>query len=220
MYSRLLNDLPPEAILAAVAQHTANCKWFPKVSELRQLAFRATASSPMPTPLDAWGEIKRAIAVVGYYGDPSKHIRAVLCADGSIVIPEWPGWSHPILARVVGAMGWQSLCLSENEMADRAHFLKLYETLAERLRFEQQELSEVRQLRVSMVNQVLAEPKTTPALPEPATRPVASALAMLAERMAPKEIKAPEADSERAARVEAARERALEFLSQKVEVSG
>jgi hypothetical protein len=34
--------------------------------------------------------------------------------------------------KVVEAIGFRTLCLSENEMADRAHFLKVYETLAKR----------------------------------------------------------------------------------------
>jgi hypothetical protein len=32
----------------------------------------------------------------------------------------------------VKRMGWRELCMSENNMADRAHFLRIYETMEKR----------------------------------------------------------------------------------------
>ena len=34
---------------------------------------------------------------------------------------------------VVQRMGWRDLCTSENGMADRAHFLRIYETMEKRI---------------------------------------------------------------------------------------
>jgi hypothetical protein len=36
------------------------------------------------------------------------------------------------VAKIVENMGWQNLCMSENEMADRAHFTKAYDTMQKR----------------------------------------------------------------------------------------
>lgn len=42
--------------------------------------------------------------------------------------------THPLVAELVRAMGWGELCDSQNQMADRAHFLRLYEARLERAR--------------------------------------------------------------------------------------
>lgn len=206
VYMRFLGDLSPEAVLAAVAQHTSTCKWFPKVSELRELAFRATDTTPFPTAIDAWGEVCKAISVVGCYGDPTQPYGTW-----------WHGWTHPLIERVVNAMGWQSLCASTNEMADRAHFVKFYETMAERWKSDNQTLPEVKALRARLAAQQLPPAKVTPALPPPAeaVHSVATALATLASRMATAEQPEQETETERVARIEARKQDAMRYLAER-----
>ncbi|RJQ10889.1 MAG: hypothetical protein C4551_01915 [Bacillota bacterium] len=127
IYIRCLADLPYEAVQAAVLQHITSNKWFPTISELRELATGMLPGNQIPTATEAWAEVKQAFAKVGYYGKPE--------------------WSHPALAKTVEAMGWQSLCMSENDIADRAHFIRLYEVYVKRLRDDQLELPEVTRLR-------------------------------------------------------------------------
>lgn len=76
-----------------------------------ELQARATGHE-VPGVDEAWAEVQREIARVGWTGalDPQRK----------------PLFSHPTISAAVEAMGWQTLCESENEVADRAHFLKLY----------------------------------------------------------------------------------------------
>ena len=43
-------------------------------------------------------------------------------------------FDNPITTQVVEQLGWRYLCLSENPVADRAHFVQAYQALAERER--------------------------------------------------------------------------------------
>lgn len=134
VYMRCLADLPLPALEAAVLNHIASSKWFPTIAELREKALALLPGQRMPTATEAWAEVMRAFEMVGYYGTPE--------------------WSHEAIARTVAAMGWQNLCLSENGMADRAHFLRLYEVYCKRLREDQLMLPEARRLAAQ-----LEEPK-------------------------------------------------------------
>ncbi|WP_313523938.1 replicative helicase loader/inhibitor [Anaerotignum sp.] len=58
----------------------------------------------------AWGQVQHAIRRFGYTrGD------------------EALASMHPVTAEVVRRLGWMDLCRSENVIADRAHFIKLFE---------------------------------------------------------------------------------------------
>ena len=69
----------------------------------------------MPDSGDAWGEVIKAINHFGHYRQEE--------ALASM---------HEPVALAVKRMGWRDLCLSENGMADRAHFLRIYETMEKR----------------------------------------------------------------------------------------
>jgi len=43
-----------------------------------------------------------------------------------------PRYSCDTVKRAVRAIGWQQLCMGENPEADRAHFLRLYESMRSR----------------------------------------------------------------------------------------
>ena len=43
-----------------------------------------------------------------------------------------PKFKDPLIQKAVDIMGWKELCLSENQVADRAHFMKIYDKLVER----------------------------------------------------------------------------------------
>ncbi len=126
LYIRCLADLPAQAVEAAVLAHVATSRWFPTVAELREKAAELLPGGRLPTATEAWAEVVKAFGAVGSYGVPA--------------------WSHPAIATTVEAMGWRQLCLSEEGMADRAHFLRLYETYAKRVREDQVQLPEVARL--------------------------------------------------------------------------
>jgi hypothetical protein len=88
------------------------------VSDLRR------ASANVPSAYDAWQEVCREILNTGSYGTP--------------------GFSSPLIERVVKNLGWRNLCMSENQVADRARFVQAYEQLLERATTENMMLPEVR----------------------------------------------------------------------------
>lgn len=61
---------------------------------------------------EAWGLVRAAIGSLGSYG--------------------YPKFDDPLIDRAVLAVGWKDMCLSENPSVERAHFLKIYESLCER----------------------------------------------------------------------------------------
>lgn len=66
------------------------------------------------TPEEAWGEVVK------------EKNRAFIYADRKI--------EDPLAEESVKIMGWRNLCLSENEIADRAHFFKIYTSLLQKRR--------------------------------------------------------------------------------------
>lgn len=105
LYCRALADLDADDLRDAVDRLVATEKWFPTVADIR--ASCAERSCKAPAAADAWAEVMRAVGTVGRYRVPQ--------------------WSHVAVERAVeGLGGWQAICDSEDNMADRAHFLRLY----------------------------------------------------------------------------------------------
>jgi hypothetical protein len=125
-YCRALADVPLAALDAALAQTQQECKFFPTVAEIRERVLDATAPRRPDGP-DAWALVLGEFSRVGSYGDPR--------------------FPDPLVARAVDIMGWRELCLSENQVADRAHFLQIYNALVKRERDEARLLPEFRRLR-------------------------------------------------------------------------
>lgn len=114
LYARMLGDLSDEMLEAATLHVIASSPFFPKVADLRKAAYEIYQEEKgLPTAGEAWGEVMQQIRRVGSYGKPE--------------------FSLPIIANAVKAMGgWVMLCRSEEPMADRAHFFRVYDALAER----------------------------------------------------------------------------------------
>jgi len=110
IYIEELADLDTELLAGAAKKCRATCKWFPTISELRDAAV-ALSVSDKRSGAEAWGDVLRAISEHGYPHGPGD------------------GWDFQdlLVGRVVRGMGWRNLCMSEEGMADRAHFIKSYE---------------------------------------------------------------------------------------------
>ncbi|MFZ6029389.1 MAG: hypothetical protein ACOYYS_16885 [Chloroflexota bacterium] len=74
------------------------------------------AVDPIPSDYEAWAEVQAEIRRVGNAGQPQ--------------------FSHALVAQAVGLFGWRYLCLSENPVADRSHFIQAYQALRENVRRE------------------------------------------------------------------------------------
>lgn len=123
LYHRILADIDGALIEAAVLHWLSTARPFhPSPGELRDMAY--SLSSHQNSAEEAWGQVKRAISQYGVYRIPQ--------FDDSLV------------ADAANVIGWRELCLSENEVANRAHFFKVYDALKARKRNDDLMLPEVR----------------------------------------------------------------------------
>jgi hypothetical protein len=130
VYILMLRDLDPVVLDQAAKICMATKTFFPAVAEIRAAAAEVTArANHLPSAGEAWGEITDKIKTHG----------------NTMTGKEYPTFSNPVVERVVKFMGWNNLCLSENEIADRARFLQIYEAEERRTREDMQYLPETHQ---------------------------------------------------------------------------
>lgn len=130
----LLSDVDASAAQAAVDAHAAAGNVFaPPPGVIRQQAILLADQSGAPSPDEAWEEIGRKISTIGYETTTLDYCHLGRACVGRECGHHTVTFSHPAITAVVEAMGWRELCLSSEQMADRAHFLRLYATAVERL---------------------------------------------------------------------------------------
>jgi hypothetical protein len=112
-YVRMLADLEYVAANAAVERLLATAKFLPTIAEIREAALTVNAGEIRPGG-DAWGEVLRAIARHGRMRVPGQDFH----------------FADPVTAQCVESLTWRELCDSENQAADRARFVELYDKLA------------------------------------------------------------------------------------------
>lgn len=116
LWYAILKDESLKVGQLAIFKHMTRSHFPPTIADLRAAIVEVT-TEPGLTPMDAWGEVKAAIRRYGWNNEGK--------AMASM---------SETTQRVVRSIGYQTLCQSENEMADRAHFLKVFETLDKRAR--------------------------------------------------------------------------------------
>lgn len=84
-------------------------KFEPKPADIREVLIKSQASN-IPSAGEAWGEVLRKADI--YKADID--------------------WSHDLIRKAVQIIGLRTICTSEAIGVERAHFLKVYETLAVR----------------------------------------------------------------------------------------
>ena len=113
-YDRLLRHLSGADLRQAAELHMARSPYFPKVSELLEAATELrTKWSIFPDAGEAWAEVCAEMQRVGHMGQPQ--------------------FASPLTAEVVQRIGgWRQVCLSDNQIAERARFMDTYARLLER----------------------------------------------------------------------------------------
>lgn len=122
LYREFLADLEYPVADAAVRRLVGTAKRMPSVAEIRAVCMELT-DGRIDRGGEAWGRI---LKLIGRYG-VNRRPRVAEDADDMPDVFDVP---DPILARVITSMGWRELCLSENQTADRARVIELYEQLA------------------------------------------------------------------------------------------
>lgn len=125
VYLRLLSDIPADLLEQAALDHVSRSTFFPTIAELRSAAFGLLeAAHPALDAHSAWLEVQAEIERVGRKGEPH--------------------FSTPLIEQAVEALGWRNLCLSDNPVAERAHFVQTYQAVIEQGRQSARRLPEVR----------------------------------------------------------------------------
>ena len=120
VYERMLVDLDYEAANAAIARLLATSKFLPTIAEIREAALTAHTGE-IRAGGEAWGEVIKAVGKHGRNRTPGVDFQL----------------ADPVTAECVASLGWRELCDSENQPADRARFIELYDQLAARHRRSQ-----------------------------------------------------------------------------------
>ena len=114
IWHEMIGDLDFKLAQIAVKKHASVSNFPPTVAEIRANAAEIT-SPTMLTEGEAWGEVMRIISKCGYYRpkEAMEHF-------------------DPLTKKCVKIITWNVLCLTEDMMATRAHFFKIYGTLSKR----------------------------------------------------------------------------------------
>lgn len=125
-WALMMRDIPVEILKAAIVKVCRESEFFPSVAMLVAAAHELDPRNPkLPTAAEAWAEVTQQICDAGIYRAPS--------------------FSCDTVQKAVRAIGWRQLCCSENPEADRAHFMRIYESMRSKHR-ENQELNKALEL--------------------------------------------------------------------------
>lgn len=109
----LLSDLPIEKILSGVSIFCASHKEiYPNTNIVAYIREYALYDPKELTSAEAWEVVRKAIASYGRYSKRPKF--------------------ESLIEKSVESIGWVQLCDSNNPSADRAHFMRMYDTFVGR----------------------------------------------------------------------------------------
>ena len=114
-WALMLSDIEAGLAKAAIIKVCRESQFFPSVAQVVAATNELDPrNEKLPTAAEAWEEVSRLIQSVGPYRAPK--------------------YSCDTVMRAARAIGWLQLCMGENPEADRAHFLRLYESMRSRCR--------------------------------------------------------------------------------------
>lgn len=114
LWYSMLNDISYTRLSEAVRSYIAEEHFAPAIADIRKRAVR-TEAAQIPDWESGWEDFKKGVHRYGYMRE-SEALASM----------------QPITAEVVRRLGYQSLCQSENEIADRAAFRDCYKAIAQR----------------------------------------------------------------------------------------
>ncbi len=112
VWHEMLGDLDYPVASLAVKQCMLQNTFAPSISEVRKAAIKLMNPDKLSAS-EAWEQVNRALDKHGMYGQVE--------AMESLT---------PLVARVVRAIGFSKMCLSENISVERGQFMRLYDEMA------------------------------------------------------------------------------------------
>lgn len=139
VYYQLLKDIPADEMKAAASICATTKTFFPSVHELRfAVADLRKRLSDIPDAYEAWEDILKAGNGRTAWIEETE--------EGAVIHHGEYQFKHPIVKVVAQRLGWpDGFPLDDNIMADRAHYLKAYESAMNKAVNESVELPEVRE---------------------------------------------------------------------------
>jgi hypothetical protein len=112
----ILGDLDADVAMAALRRVLAvqEIPALPAPGAIRKAAAELIRPR-LPSPEEAWAMVLEAVRRHGYYDPPGV---------------DWD-FEHDAIRRAVAAIGWDTICLSEDIGVERAHFWRIYAAMAE-----------------------------------------------------------------------------------------
>lgn len=114
LWYRQLSDIPYEVASTALNKWVAANRWSPTIADIREMATGIVSGEEADWG-NGWQEATKAIRYYGYMQE----------GEALASLSE-------ITRAVVQDLGYQKMCMSENEEADRANFRMLYERKAKK----------------------------------------------------------------------------------------
>ena len=111
LWERMFADVPRDKFEKALMKVLARSEYFPTVAAISKAL---TVESDL-TPVEAWGEVQKAIRFYGYVR-PEQALNSL----------------SPLARRVADSIGWLNLCSSEEPDVLRGQFMNHYATLTQR----------------------------------------------------------------------------------------
>jgi hypothetical protein len=107
-----LKDLTDEQYINSIKEIVSSTNEINKATNIIAIIRQKALCRDDKTAGEAWGEVMYYVSKIGSWG--------------------YPNFSSEIIGKCVDAIGWKCICMSENIMVERAHFLKIYDVIAER----------------------------------------------------------------------------------------
>lgn len=111
LFHGMLKDIPFNIAFLSVQKHNAQSPFPPKICDIRKQVYKIM-NPHIKTSGEAWGEALKSIQSYSPYANY-----------------DYLSNLSPLTRRTIEILGLQELAFSENMVADRAHFMKIYEVL-------------------------------------------------------------------------------------------
>jgi hypothetical protein len=113
VWTLMLGDIPLEVAKAAVVKVCRDSKFAPTVADIVAAARELDPRTEnVPAPEEAWDEVQKELIRAGHN------------------LPRV--FSNELIRRAADAVGWLNMCMSENIGVERAHFMRIYQSMANR----------------------------------------------------------------------------------------